>query len=288
MNRLRDDAGEDPTSREEIERLRRTPPTPPMPEMKRRVWIALQQQSGAHPLGGASRFLGRPGIRVFVMASTVVALAGTAGAMIGQRWIAPMLRHVDRPSNGNVVRWRDARSRTPAGLAGTRAREAAPSASPAAPTEPPFSDPVAVPPRLVPPSGTTTLRRSQALPGERAAVRNAARRATPSTRARTEVLEALVALRRQHDPVRAGALLDRYLARRERGALREEALVLAIEAADARGDHLVAQGFARTYEDEYPRGRFRQFSHSHTEAAGASPVSPTPRVDGAPTAPTFP
>ena len=65
-------------------------------------------------------------------------------------------------------------------------------------------------------------------------------------RERTEVLDALVALRREHDPVRAGTLLARYLSAHPHGALREEALVLAIEAADARGDHGAAARSWRT------------------------------------------
>ncbi len=83
-------------------------------------------------------------------------------------------------------------------------------------------------------------------------------------RERTEVLDALVALRREHDAVRAGALLTRYLAAHPHGALREEALVLAIEAADARNDAAGAQQLARTYQTEFPAGRFLTFARSHT------------------------
>jgi hypothetical protein len=104
-------------------------------------------------------------------------------------------------------------------------------------------------------------------------VSDAARSAAAATQERTQVLDALIALRRDHDPVRAGAMLDRYLAAHPRGALREEALVLATEAADARGDHQLAQRLARSYQADYPEGRFRQFARSHTQSnSGASPT----------------
>jgi hypothetical protein len=83
-------------------------------------------------------------------------------------------------------------------------------------------------------------------------------------RERTEVLDALVALRREHDPFRAGGLLARYLSAHPHGALREEALVLAIEAADARGDRAVGEQLAHAYQGEFPAGRFLAFARSHT------------------------
>jgi len=83
-------------------------------------------------------------------------------------------------------------------------------------------------------------------------------------RERTEVLDALIALRREHDPVRAGTLLARYLSAHPHGALREEALTLAIEAADARGDRAAGAQLAQTYQGEFPAGRFLPFARSHT------------------------
>src|SRR5438128_1054832 len=49
-------------------------------------------------------------------------------------------------------------------------------------------------------------------------------------RERTQVLDAMIALRRDHDPVSAGAILQHYLASHPSGTLREEALLLAFEA----------------------------------------------------------
>jgi hypothetical protein len=79
--------------------------------------------------------------------------------------------------------------------------------------------------------------------------------AAPSEEA-AMVLAALRALRRGHDPVKAGALLDQYLARFPRGMLVEEALALGMEAARDRKDAAAATGLAVRYKQLYPAGRF--------------------------------
>jgi hypothetical protein len=229
MNRLRDGAGDDPASRREIERLRHTPATPVMRDMKCRIWWSLQQQFRARAPGASSGRLRRPGAKVFVVGATVVALAGTAGAMMAGRWIAPAVDRAVLSSEAGVL-------------------------------------------ALVDAPWAARAHRSSIAPSGRGVVRAAA---TP----RDEVLDALVALRRDREPVRAGALLDRYLAVHQRGALREEALALAMEAADARGDHLLARRYARTYEAEHPEGRFRKFARSHTQPNG--PRAKAPIVDSA-------
>jgi cell pole-organizing protein PopZ len=70
------------------------------------------------------------------------------------------------------------------------------------------------------------------------------------------VFDAMRALRREGQPVRAAKLLDEYLRRYPKGSLSEEALALAIEAASATGDPR-AKGFADRYLASYPTGRFR-------------------------------
>jgi outer membrane protein assembly factor BamD (BamD/ComL family) len=72
----------------------------------------------------------------------------------------------------------------------------------------------------------------------------------------SQVAEAVRALRKQGDPVRAQALLDQYLRQNPRGALSEDALALSIEAAAARKDPRAAE-HARRYLARYPNGRFR-------------------------------
>jgi hypothetical protein len=83
--------------------------------------------------------------------------------------------------------------------------------------------------------------------------------AAGTSREGTQVWEALVALRRDCDPNRAMALLNHDLQTNAQDVLRHEALVLAIEAADARG----AERFARTYRREYPSGRFSKVAQGY-------------------------
>ena len=267
MNRLRDYAGDDSTSTRELDRLRNTPATPSMPDMKRRVWSALQQRSRAHASRASSRLLGMPVMRIAAVGVAVVVLAGTAGAMIARRWIAPVLDRSVPLSGSGVPAARVGPSGTTRRTAVAKARDLASLAvSTAASSE--LARPASVRARPVAAPLGTKAPRSSVVSAERGAagvvaVPGRSSSASVGVQARTEVLDALVALRRDHDPVRAGALVDKYLADHPRGALREEALVLAIEAADARGDHLDGRRWARIYEAEYPQGRFRQFAHSH-------------------------
>jgi hypothetical protein len=78
------------------------------------------------------------------------------------------------------------------------------------------------------------------------------------------VLAAVRALRREHDPGRAGTLLDDYIRRFPDGVLAEEALALAIEAASARGDGRAAT-LARAYLKRYPQGRFERAARAAAE-----------------------
>jgi hypothetical protein len=70
------------------------------------------------------------------------------------------------------------------------------------------------------------------------------------------VMAALRSLRRGHNPVQAGALLQSYLTRFPEGVLTEEALALGIEAAVARHDAASAKAIAKQYLGRYPAGRF--------------------------------
>jgi|RhiMethySRZTD1v2_1073278.scaffolds.fasta_scaffold25167_4 hypothetical protein len=70
------------------------------------------------------------------------------------------------------------------------------------------------------------------------------------------VLDAIRALRKSGDPARAQKLLDAYLVANPRGALSEDALGLAIEAAAARRDPRAAD-YAKRYLALFPNGRFR-------------------------------
>ena len=245
MNRLRDHSGNGPVAERGLEMLRGTPPTSATPELRQRIWNALER-TPTHTDG-----LHVPGFKVIAIGIMIFSLAGTAGAVITGRWIVPALE----------------RARTTSDTVGPRLEKHRPSrrivATPAAETEVAPEAPVAMAPAPLP---------------RKPAHGVAAHSSAPTAQERTQVLDALVALRRDHDPARAGALLDRYLTAHPHGALREEALVLATEAADARGDHALAQRLARIYQSQYPDGRFRQFARSHTQAAGAS-AAPTSLVD---------
>jgi hypothetical protein len=70
------------------------------------------------------------------------------------------------------------------------------------------------------------------------------------------MVQAIRALRKEHDPARAESLLQDYLRSHPRGALTEDALALLIETAAARHDPAVTERAAR-YIRLYPDGRYR-------------------------------
>jgi hypothetical protein len=202
--------------------------------MKQRVWRSIRRAQVTATPGGLRALAVRLAVVVIVCLG-----AGTAGAVITRRWIVPALDGVPPatpPSTPLPARVAESASPGPAAATATTATEI-------------------VDERRIskPPSRSAPKKPASALPSAAAVARE-----------RTEVLDALVALRREHDPVRAGGLLTRYLAAHPHGALREEALALAIEAADARRDATGAQQLAQTYQTEFPTGRFLTFARGHT------------------------
>jgi hypothetical protein len=127
--------------------------------------------------------------------------------------------------------------------------------APAAPAVPPAT--VLLPSRAgatVPRVATAARRHELATPRLRPAA------APDDAREQTgPVLAAMQALRRDHDPVRARALLDPYLARHPNGALAEEALAISIEAAAAHHDP-DAPDLASRYLARYPTGPFSRLA----------------------------
>jgi hypothetical protein len=270
MKRLRDQPADDSTQQRGVAILQRTPATPPLPEMKRRVWHALQRERAlAGPGPGRVRFR-------LAAAAVVLAATGTAGAMVGGV-IGGTIGGMIGGTIGGPLRAPRLAERLRAQVVGAQApvaRGAAPGPadglSPAAPA------PSASPPRARPASAAQALTLSPAAAASdapRKRGRGGPARAPTTAEAataageRTEVLDALVALRRERDPVRAGALLSTYLASHPQGALREEALALAIEAADARDDRETGEALSRTYARAYPKGRFAAFARRHLDAA---------------------
>jgi hypothetical protein len=245
-----------------------------MPGLKRRVWASLQERQMGAPTGlRVSRL-----VAAGAMGTAIVALAGSAGAVIAGRWIIPAL---DRPAvapAGRAAGPRAERVRVvrrvaerPSDLAAIEESGVAPGAELGVPR---MDDAAA------------TVRHSAASVGRAvghaspSAVRPAAPSAQGAAQERTEVLDALIALRRDHDPGRASALLDRYLAAHRHGVLREEALVLAIEAADARGDRAAGERLARAYGAQYPDGRFQRFAQNHIASNSPGARSSSPAFEG--------
>jgi hypothetical protein len=71
------------------------------------------------------------------------------------------------------------------------------------------------------------------------------------------LMDAVKALRQDHDPVEASRLLREYLRRYPRGSLSEEARALSVEAAVARNGPDVPS-LSKEYLRLYPNGRFRK------------------------------
>ena len=245
MNRLRDETGEGPIAEKGIELLRRTPATPNMPEMKRRVWSSLERPR-LHA-AASSRF---SGVRTFAIAGVVVCLAGSAGAMLTRRWILPTLHHGLRSEGPTRSRAEHARL-----IAHPTVVQAD---MPIAPENEALTAEPTAPKTAAAPNARSRASHRPAPADSMPSV--------PTTAEHTAVFDAMIALRRDHDPDRAGRLLAQYLESHPRGPLREEALVLATEAAAARNDADAARAFARSYLDAYPKGRFRGFALDHVGA----------------------
>jgi hypothetical protein len=232
VNRLRDETGQGPIHEKGIDLVRRTPGTPADADLKRRVWEAMKD--GEPRSSRARRWIP---VRSFAVAGVILLVGGSAAAMIGygRHWVWPRA---------------------------TAPIPAPPAVAPrvASPT-PHASAPPALPPPARAAAGAPTPsarpRPVHATPQRAIELQPTAAAATAE---RTQVLDAMVALRRDHDAARAGHLLDLYLTTHPRGTLREEALALAVEAATARGDGATAHRLAASYLDAYPRGRFREFA----------------------------
>jgi hypothetical protein len=246
VKRLRDEAAADPTHARGTRLLRSGSPSArrrPVPEMKRRVWARLNEARTTGAAAGTTRHV-VVRRRSAVLTVLVVLSTATAGAVIGGR---VMSRSVTaRASNDHpavVAR--------PAGHPRSHGQPTVdslpsqnePSAERAVPIEPPQRVGARAP------RGT-----------DRSALERSVARSMVDERAAHQLLvDAMVALRRARDFHRAGALLEDYLARNPRGALREEAIALAVEAAAARTDFARRDYWAGVYLKDYPAGRFRGF-----------------------------
>ncbi len=121
---------------------------------------------------------------------------------------------------------------------------------------------------LPPPPAATEVSSGDARSSARSEAASEAQMAAAPSEEATLVLAALRALRRSHDPVKAGALLEQYLTRFPHGVLVEEALALGMEAALDRRDAAAASRLAGRYVQSYPTGRFTDLARRAMRGAG--------------------
>jgi hypothetical protein len=215
---------------------------------KARVRAALLQRRG-----GTAMLVLRP----FVIVSLLVLVTGAtaAGTTLGRRWLDEGYRRLVA-----------ARTRV-----GMLTGSPAPVVTPAPVQVSQVPAPAEAAPQLVAPATETpTPHRRPELREDRAhrATRPEAE-TRPAAKAALDdddpqvVASAVRALRRDHDAARASALLDTYVRRWPNGALVEEAMALAIEAAQARGGDgdVEARARATRYLHRFPAGRFGDTAH---------------------------
>jgi hypothetical protein len=258
MNRLREESGLDPISEKGIGMLRSVRPTASSPLLKRRVWAALQESTMASPVRPRSSML-----RVVVVGVGLVAFTATAAATIGGRRIAARIEKFLGSQSGVGVGGTQPRSER------TKAVRVVAEAAKAPDVE--MLPESTASEAAVKADGRMPVAGSPPASAARGALRppRTIPLAVETTRERAQVWEALVALRRDHDANHAAALLNHELEANPHGVLRQEALVLAIEAADARGDRRGAEGFARAYQREFPSGRFKQLAQRYLDEKNA-------------------
>ena len=223
-------------------------PRRPLPEVKRRVWARLVE---ARTSVGSARTTRHSVVRrrSAVLTLLLVLSTATAGAVIGRRVISRSLRSPESNDRPAVVARAAGhqRSRTQSEVLDdfSLPPKNKPSADTALPIEP--HRPVGI----HSPRGT-----------DRSALERSVARSTVDEKEQAGhqlVVDAMLALRRARDFRRAGVLLEDYLTKYPRGALREEAIALAVEAAAARTDLARRDYWASVYLKDYPAGRFRGF-----------------------------
>jgi len=214
--------------------------------MKRRVWARLAE---ARSTGAAARPVGNFVVwrRSAVVTLVLVLSTATAGAVIGRR----VMSH----------RFTSSVSREHAAL------EAQPGTHQRAQRQPAVIDDLPLPSEDEPPAevaGPIETRHRAGVHSphgtDRSALERSVSRSVVDEQAAHQLLvDAMLALRRARDFPRAGDLLEQYLTKYPRGALREEAIALAVEAAAARTDFARRDYWASVYLKDYPTGRFRGF-----------------------------
>ncbi|HLK89557.1 MAG TPA: hypothetical protein VKZ18_06670 [Polyangia bacterium] len=225
--------------------LRSTDPYKAPPGRKQRVLLSLGRSGPRRP----SRLL-----RPVIVAGVLIFCGAFASAALGP-WRGWLGRAYQR-----IAPRRAAVATAPVA---PRARSRHPGASPPVALLEPAPAIPAAPPPMAAPAPPATRGASQSVHAHHAAPVAPAPQAEQDTQV---VLEGMRALRVEHDPVRARALLAGYLQLHANGALAEEALALSIEAAVAHHD-ADAPVLAARYLRRYPSGPFRALAQQ--EMAGA-------------------
>jgi hypothetical protein len=186
-------------------------------------------------------------VRTTLVLAMTLGTVGAAGATLHRTGWLRALRVIEQPAPSPAAdRARPAAPEhgTHGGLAGVA------QSPPAAPAAPDVAPPVA-PTRIVSVSPAPRIPQVQAQPASRERAALAA-----SEDESALIVDAVRALRRDGDPVRAQSLAEEALRRYPHGAQVEEAMALAMEAAAARGDVSGARRAAERYKESFRSGRF--------------------------------
>ena len=210
----------------------------PAPFRQQRILLRLEQ-GATH---SRRRFWLRPWVGALLLAS------GSAAAALGHRYVPAFSSAASTGQHGALG----------AGSAGAPT----PGVSPPAPARPESSasDAPEAPPIEVPSTPELVQTPAAAAPVAKSGARV---RPDPAEDA-ARVVEAIQALRTEHDPARAQRLLNEYLKTEPHGVLSGDALALSIEAASARSDPRAAD-YARRYLANFPKGKYRELAERALE-----------------------
>jgi hypothetical protein len=230
LKRLIDDPGLGRSEEQLVELFRAATELGADPFCKRRVLVKLKR-APEH----------RPALRLQAVVVATLLVSGTATAALGHRYAARKAGFfgsratVTATSNVPVA---SERVSTPA----LAARGASVSGAERRDTAGPLP---ALPASAGPPSAGRA--------------KSDARGSLESAQDASQVAAAIQALRTEHDPSRAQALLDDYLEYHPQGLLAADALALAIEAASAQHDAR-ALDYARRYLARFPHDKYRDLA----------------------------
>lgn len=240
VKRLIEQEGLDTVDSQLADLFRAAAPFESDPFRKRRILVRLERS----PARSAPRFWMRP----VVVAALLV--SGTATAALGHRYVfqgSGLLGWLGEPSAPT-----------------TNASRLAPLPKHRPSVTAPLSAPTESALQAEAPATLPELLEAQAAP-VRPSMKSSVRARADAGEDAIHVVEAIQALRKERDPVRAQNLLDGYLQSHPRGVLSGDALALSIEAASARHDPRAAD-YARRYLANYPKGKYRELAKRALEA----------------------